>query len=74
MITLENLQQQAKYIGSISFGDCFYTHSYELWQKGLYFYEREYFYSGDDEGYDNVKKLTLKQAIQMRMNEEFYAV
>lgn len=73
-LTVKDLDLSAQLIGEISCGDCFYTHAYELWRKGLNFYEREYFYSGDDDGFDNIKKITLKQAIQMRVNKDFYSV
>lgn len=63
-LTVKDLDLSAQLIGEISFGDCLYTHAYEVWQNILdnNWYQREYFYSGDDEGFDRVKPITKKEA------------
>lgn len=72
VLTVEELKQTAKKIGSLGVGDCFYAQIFEVWQKDDAFYQREIYYSGDDEGYDRVTEITKEQAEGLIEEEEFY--
>lgn len=73
-LTVKDLNLNAQLLGSISWGDCFYSHIYEVWQNILNgnWYQREIYYSGDDEGFDKVKQITEKDAQEFLTNEDCF--
>lgn len=74
MKLVDFLNLNAQKIGSLSWGDCYYSHIFEVWQNlsnGSY-YQREIYFSGDDEGYDKAKKISKEEVKFFLDNEDFY--
>lgn len=68
---IQQLPKTAKKIGAISHGDCSYEHSCELWKDDQKFYEREYYYAADDDGFDEVSEISEKEALSMQQCSDF---
>lgn len=73
-LSVKYLELNARKIGNIAFGDCYYSHIFEVWQNlnnGNY-YLRETYYAGDDDGFDTVKSITKEVAKGYMSSDDFY--